>query len=89
MERWSLRLWGQVQGVNLRWQVQEYALQNNLTGWIKNEKDGSVLIELQGPKINLNDFVKWLQTRARFVKVGTMQTNKLNTMPDNEFVIKN
>ncbi len=89
MERWSLRLWGRVQGVNLRWQVQEHALQNELTGWIKNEKDGSVLIELQGSKVSLNDFVSWLQTRARFVNVGMMQTNKLITRPENEFVIMN
>lgn len=89
MERWSLRLWGKVQGVNLRWQVQEHALQNELTGWIKNESDGSVLIELQGQPNSLNDFLKWLETRARFVNVGMLQTNKISTIMESEFVIRN
>lgn len=88
MERWSLRLWGRVQGVNLRWQVREHAEGEGLTGWIMNESGGSVLIEIQGARNSLSGFVSWLETRARWVSIKTMQVNKLTARPENEFVIK-
>lgn len=39
---------GQVQGVGFRYRAQ-YAAQNlGLTGWVRNEDDGSVTLEVQG-----------------------------------------
>ncbi len=44
--RYSIQ--GQVQGVGFRYRAQ-YAAQNlDLTGWVQNEDDGSVTLEVQG-----------------------------------------
>ena len=48
-ERLGLRFVGQVQGVGFRWTSREVARTLGLTGWVRNEPDGSVSAELQGP----------------------------------------
>lgn len=48
VRRLSLRFIGEVQGVGFRWTSQRLANQLGLTGWVRNEWDGSVSMELQG-----------------------------------------
>ena len=40
---------GEVQGVGFRWNALHVANNLDLTGWVRNEWDGSVTMELQGP----------------------------------------
>lgn len=47
--RLHLRFIGTVQGVGFRWTNQGIANQLNLTGWVRNNDDGSVEMEIQGP----------------------------------------
>lgn len=46
--RLALRFCGEVQGVGFRWTSQIVADRIGCTGWVKNEFDGSVSMELQG-----------------------------------------
>ena len=46
--RLALRFVGEVQGVGFRWTTRRLANKLDLTGWVKNEWDGSVSMELQG-----------------------------------------
>lgn len=46
--RLALRFCGEVQGVGFRWTSQIVADRVGCTGWVKNEFDGSVSMELQG-----------------------------------------
>jgi acylphosphatase len=39
---------GEVQGVGFRWTTRNIANKLDLTGWVRNEWDGSVSMELQG-----------------------------------------
>ena len=48
VRRLALHFVGEVQGVGFRWTTQRLANQLDLTGWVKNEWDGSVSMELQG-----------------------------------------
>lgn len=47
--RVRLRVTGRVQGVGFRWFVKETARRLDLAGWVRNDPDGSVLIETEGP----------------------------------------
>lgn len=49
MLRLHIRFAGRVQGVGFRMTAQAVAESLNLTGWVRNEPDGSVSLELQGP----------------------------------------
>ena len=48
MRRVRLRFVGRVQGVGFRWTARNIAASLGVTGWVKNECDGSVTLELQG-----------------------------------------
>ena len=39
---------GWVQGVGFRWRARQAAQLHGATGWVKNEYDGSVVMEIQG-----------------------------------------
>lgn len=46
--RLALRFTGQVQGVGFRWTNRSIAQELGCTGWVRNEPDGSVTMEIQG-----------------------------------------
>ncbi|SFI16119.1 acylphosphatase [Tindallia magadiensis] len=53
---------GTVQGVAFRYSTRERALDLNLEGWVRNRKDGSVEIFVQGDKEQVNLMKSWAQT---------------------------
>ncbi len=69
MKSLKIKIYGKVQGVFFRANAQEKAQKLNLTGWAKNESDGTVLIEAQGEKEALEKFLKWCQEGSPYSKV--------------------
>ncbi len=57
----EIQVIGRVQGVFYRAFTQQIALQHNITGWVKNAPDGSVLIHACGNKDDLLSFVERLR----------------------------
>ena len=53
--------YGQVQGVFFRDGSQQEASQRGLTGWVRNRDDGTVEIEVQGEKDDVDDFLRWAE----------------------------
>ena len=65
---------GRVQGVGFRWGTQVIGFQNGLGGQVKNEWDGSVTIDVQGPAKAVKMFVKEVQAGPNpYAKVAGMQ----------------
>lgn len=56
LRRLRLRFAGQVQGVGFRWNSQRVAREVGCTGWVRNEWDGSVRMELQGTDEQVSEF---------------------------------
>jgi acylphosphatase len=56
---------GKVQGVNYRYNAQAMAHKYDLTGFIRNEADGSVFAHAEGEEENLNKFIEWCNTGPR------------------------
>ena len=57
IKRISVVIIGRVQGVGFRYFVRARALRNGLTGWVRNQQDGSVELEAQGAAEWLDDFM--------------------------------
>lgn len=71
-KRVSVKIYGQVQGVSYRYYVQKKALKLKITGWAKNEPDGTVIVEAEGMDKALNKLIAWCQkgpSLARIEKV--------------------
>ena len=56
LRRLRISFEGEVQGVGFRWTSRKVANDLSLTGWVRNEPDGSVSMELQGPSAQLGAF---------------------------------
>lgn len=56
VRRLSARFVGEVQGVGFRWTSRKLANNLGLTGWVRNEWDGSVSMELQGTNDQIAGF---------------------------------
>ena len=54
---------GHVQGVGFRYSAQYLAQGIGVTGWVKNEWDGTVVMEAQGTREQLDLLVQKLRTR--------------------------
>ncbi len=65
---------GRVQGVFFRATAQREARQHGLTGWVKNRKDKSVEMVVEGEEDAVKDFLGWAQhgpSTARVDKIDT------------------
>jgi acylphosphatase len=61
VRRLKLCFVGEVQGVGFRWTTRNIANKLDLTGWVRNEWDGSVSMELQGTDDQIAKFFGTLQ----------------------------
>jgi acylphosphatase len=50
---------GRVQGVFYRQTTKDKASSLGLTGWVKNERDGSVCFEASGPRDKVSELIAW------------------------------
>lgn len=55
----QLKIHGRVQGVRYRASACEKARELGVTGWVRNESDGSVLAEVEGPADRVEAFLAW------------------------------
>lgn len=55
----GIRCKGRVQGVFFRASTQQEAARLGLTGWVRNEADGSVLIHARGEENVLDKLIEW------------------------------
>lgn len=53
---------GRVQGVGFRYSVRTKALGLGLTGWVKNNDDGTVTIEVEGNEETIEKFIQEIKT---------------------------
>lgn len=60
-KRLKARITGRVQGVGFRAFTQRKAHSMGLTGWVRNEPDGSVRLEADGEKERLEELLGYLQ----------------------------
>ena len=78
--RRALRLTGWVQGVGLRWRAKNAANALGVTGWVRNEPDGAVSMELQGTEEQIDGVILAIE-RGRYVRIENM---RVKTLPVNE-----
>ena len=62
-ERWRIRCFGKVQHVGFRYTAMYTAKKLELTGWVRNLPDGSVLMEAQGGTAQLRQFLIRLKSQ--------------------------
>ena len=80
LARRRFRFYGTVQGVGFRWRARHAAEGLGLTGWVRNEYDGSVTLELQGGDGQLDRALEMLEN-GRFLSIDRIE---VQTVPLDE-----
>ncbi len=78
IKRYRLIFSGRVQGVGFRWRTWQYARQHQLVGWIQNQADGTVMLELEGAEEELFKFKQWLKIILVIPLLPRSKTRRLN-----------
>ena len=86
--RLSGKVMGRVQGVGFRAFTRKVARQFDLSGWVRNEFDGSVRFEVQGIRENLDKFKLAVGKGPVFSRVDSTEFETLpETIEDKGFSI--
>ena len=76
MIRKHIRFWGRVQGVGFRYRAYHAANAVGATGWVRNEYDGSVTMEIQGTEEQIDQVILLIE-KGRFVRIENKDTRTI------------
>jgi len=60
---------GRVQGVFFRMETRKIAMRHNVTGWVRNRRDGAVEAVFEGPKDKVENVIEWCHTGPPLAQV--------------------
>ncbi len=73
MKHLNVTVTGRVQGVYFRASTREVAESLGITGFVKNQSDGSVYLEAEGEEDTMNYFLLWLKRGPRASRVENLE----------------
>lgn len=76
MIRQHIVFYGWVQGVGFRYRARQAACQLGLTGWVRNDPDGSVTMEIQGTQEEIDKVIMAIQ-RGSYVQIDHMDVKNI------------
>lgn len=76
-----IRFYGQVQAVGFRWRAMEAARLYCASGWVRNEYDDSVSMEIQGTEKQIDDVVNALE-RGAYIRIDRMVVKEIALVED-------
>ena len=76
-----IRFYGQVQAVGFRWTAMQAAKLYGVTGWVRNEYDDSVSMEIQGTERQIDDVIAAID-RGTYIVIERMEVKTLETLDD-------
>ena len=76
MIRKAFRFTGAVQGEGFRYRAQYAANGCRVTGWVKNEWDGSVIMEAQGTEEQINEMLE-LINEGSYIRIDRMEYHEI------------
>jgi acylphosphatase len=84
----NIKVFGCVQGVLFRQSAAYKAEELGITGFVRNDYDGSVYLEVEGKKEILDKFVAWCRRGPSFAKVTKIEVVESFLQKFSGFVIE-
>ena len=86
--RKHIKFYGSVQGVNFRYNSSTIAKKLGLTGWVRNEYDGSVEMEAQGTSELINKLIDTMKNVSQYIVIDNIEQKVIPVVKDEkEFII--
>ena len=71
---------GEVQGVGFRWTARSEAHSVGATGWVRNEYDGTVSMELQGTRTQIEQVLITIEN-SRYISISQTDRRSIPVDP--------
>ncbi|MBU2637382.1 MAG: acylphosphatase [Nanoarchaeota archaeon] len=84
MKRVRIFIWGDVQGKYFRAAIQEKAVMMDITGYVRNKDDGSVMAVLEGDEADIDDVIDFCKEGPRGAAVDDVDVVDENYEGDYE-----
>lgn len=78
---------GEVQGVGFRWNTRAEARRLGVCGWVRNQRDGSVEVELEGSENAVGRMLDWLRHGPRYARVDGLDVTTVPPLGETGFRI--
>lgn len=82
--RQRIHFYGAVQGVGFRYRACHAADAVGATGWVMNEYDGSVSMEIQGTPEQIDSVILMIE-RGSYVRIESMSVKTVPVVADESF----
>lgn len=76
----AIEIIGKVQGVFYRVSAKQQADKLGLTGFVQNQPEGSVYIEVQGSQKSLDTFTSWCQQGSKYASVNKISSHPIKKL---------
>jgi acylphosphatase len=84
----SVKVTGRVQGVAFRWYAVQEAERHGVTGWVRNEPDGSVAAHLEGDDDAVDAVVDWCRHGPSYASVRDVAVTEAQPTGAGSFQIR-
>lgn len=81
MVRIRYTFYGSVQGVGFRFRAYHAAQLLGLTGWVHNEFDGSVMMEVQGRRHDIDAMLEMIEN-SHYISIDSMDSKEITADPN-------
>jgi len=83
----KVRVRGLVHGVSFRMSLSQLANEENVSGWVRNEADGSVEALLEGSEESVSRLLEWANHGPPGARVDSVQVSRTELKHSNGFRI--
>jgi acylphosphatase len=87
-KHFNIRIKGKVQGVFFRGSTKEKGDALDISGFVRNEPDGTVYIEAEGEEENLRNFIQWCRRGPKQARVENCEVKEAALVGFGRFVIE-
>ncbi|MFT2815538.1 acylphosphatase [Leifsonia sp. A12D58] len=79
---------GQVQGVGFRYSAREQAIRRDVTGYVRNQADDSVEVDIEGSEAAVASMLEWLKAGPWGAEVSSLTVTELEPTGHSGFDIR-
>lgn len=84
-----LKIRGEVHGVGFRASAKRQAEELGVVGFVRNQSDGTVYIEAEGPSEALDEFVAWCRRGPSYARIAEVKCYWRDNLKNfNQFTIE-
>jgi acylphosphatase len=84
----SITINGRVQGVGFRYHAMNMAVETGIVGFVRNQPDGSVYIEVEGEENSTSLFLEWCRQGPRWATVESIEVREIESRNYSVFSVK-